>query len=51
MEEKFGTVKVKRGLAGMLKGGVIMGVTTVEQAQIAKIKNMSEENFLLRQKN
>ncbi len=36
MEEKFGTVKVKRGLAEMLKGGVIMDVTTVEQAQIAE---------------
>ncbi len=36
MKEKFGTVKVKRGLAEMLKGGVIMDVTTVEQAQIAE---------------
>ncbi len=36
MEEKFGTVKVKRGLAEMLKGGVIMDVTTPEQAQIAE---------------
>ncbi len=36
MEEKFGTVKVKRGLAEMLKGGVIMDVTTVEQAKIAE---------------
>ncbi len=36
MEEKFGTVKVKRGLAEMLKGGVIMDVTTVEQAQVAE---------------
>ncbi len=36
MEEKFGTVKVKRGLAEMLKGGVIMDVTNVEQAQIAE---------------
>ncbi|HOP74565.1 MAG TPA: pyridoxal 5'-phosphate synthase lyase subunit PdxS, partial [Bacillota bacterium] len=31
-----GTVKVKRGLAEMLKGGVIMDVTTVEQAKIAE---------------
>ena len=30
-----GTVKVKRGLAEMLKGGVIMDVTTPEQAKIA----------------
>ncbi len=36
MEEKFGTLKVKRGLAEMLKGGVIMDVTTVEQAKIAE---------------
>ncbi len=36
MEEKFGTVKVKRGLAEMLKGGVIMDVTTVKQAKIAE---------------
>jgi len=36
MKEKFGTVKVKRGLAEMLKGGVIMDVTTVEQAKIAE---------------
>ncbi|TAM59095.1 pyridoxal 5'-phosphate synthase lyase subunit PdxS [bacterium] len=31
-----GTVKVKRGLAQMLKGGVIMDVTTAEQAVIAQ---------------
>jgi pyridoxal 5'-phosphate synthase pdxS subunit len=30
------TVKVKRGLAEMLKGGVIMDVTTPEQAKIAE---------------
>lgn len=34
MEE--GTVRVKRGLAEMLKGGVIMDVTTPEQAKIAE---------------
>ncbi|MDP8958343.1 MAG: pyridoxal 5'-phosphate synthase lyase subunit PdxS, partial [Actinomycetota bacterium] len=28
-----GTERVKRGLAEMLKGGVIMDVTTVEQAK------------------
>ncbi|MGH2811601.1 MAG: hypothetical protein ACRDI1_02655, partial [Actinomycetota bacterium] len=28
-----GTVRVKRGLADMLKGGVIMDVTTAEQAK------------------
>lgn len=31
-----GTDKVKRGMAEMLKGGVIMDVTTVEQAMIAE---------------
>ena len=31
-----GTFRVKRGLAEMLKGGVIMDVTTAEQAQIAE---------------
>jgi len=31
-----GTERVKRGLAQMLKGGVIMDVTTAEQAQIAE---------------
>ncbi len=31
-----GTERVKRGLAEMLKGGVIMDVTTVEQAKIAE---------------
>ncbi|MBZ4687612.1 MAG: pyridoxal 5-phosphate synthase pdxS subunit [Clostridia bacterium] len=35
MTEK-GTWKVKKGLAEMLKGGVIMDVTTPEQAQIAE---------------
>jgi len=33
---KKGTIKVKAGLAEMLKGGVIMDVTTVEQAKIAQ---------------
>src|SRR5947209_3025304 len=31
-----GTIRVKRGLAEMLKGGVIMDVTTAEQAKIAE---------------
>ncbi|MDD3520352.1 MAG: pyridoxal 5'-phosphate synthase lyase subunit PdxS [Actinomycetota bacterium] len=35
MMEK-GTLKVKTGLAEMLKGGVIMDVTTVDQAKIAE---------------
>ncbi|MGD0622628.1 MAG: pyridoxal 5'-phosphate synthase lyase subunit PdxS, partial [Thermacetogeniaceae bacterium] len=35
MEEK-GTWKLKKGLAEMLKGGVIMDVTTPEQAKIAE---------------
>lgn len=33
---KKGTLKVKTGLAEMLKGGVIMDVTTAEQAKIAE---------------
>ena len=35
MESK-GTYRVKSGLAEMLKGGVIMDVTTAEQAKIAE---------------
>ncbi|MFZ3063644.1 MAG: pyridoxal 5'-phosphate synthase lyase subunit PdxS [Actinomycetota bacterium] len=31
-----GTIKVKRGLAEMLKGGVIMDITTADQAKIAE---------------
>jgi len=34
--EKFGTFTVKSGLAEMLKGGVIMDVTSAEQAKIAE---------------
>src|SRR5579863_5087828 len=34
--KQTGTEKVKRGLAQMLKGGVIMDVTTPEQASIAQ---------------
>jgi pyridoxal 5'-phosphate synthase pdxS subunit len=33
---EVGTVKLKRGLAQMLKGGVIMDVTTASQAKIAE---------------
>lgn len=36
MEELRGTWRVKTGLAEMLKGGVIMDVTTPEQAKIAE---------------
>jgi len=36
MEQEVGTVKVKRGLAQMLKGGVIMDVVTPEHARIAE---------------
>jgi len=36
MEEKRGTWEAKKGLAQMLKGGVIMDVTTSEQAKIAE---------------
>lgn len=35
-EQEKGTEKVKRGLAQMLKGGVIMDVVTPEQAKIAE---------------
>jgi pyridoxal 5'-phosphate synthase pdxS subunit len=34
--EKKGTFRIKSGLAEMLKGGVIMDVTTAEQAKIAE---------------
>src|SRR5450830_1743113 len=33
---EIGTTRVKRGLAEMFKGGVIMDVTTVDQAKIAE---------------
>ena len=33
---EIGTLRVKTGLAEMLKGGVIMDVTTAEQAEIAE---------------
>jgi pyridoxal 5'-phosphate synthase pdxS subunit len=36
MEAEVGTEKVKRGLAQMLKGGVIMDVTSAEQAALAQ---------------
>ena len=36
MEKQVGTEAVKRGLAQMLKGGVIMDVTNAEQARIAE---------------
>ncbi len=36
MDTQVGSVTVKRGLAQMLKGGVIMDVTTAEQARIAE---------------
>ncbi|EER07623.1 ethylene-inducible protein hever, putative [Perkinsus marinus ATCC 50983] len=36
MSSAEGTIKVKQGLAQMLKGGVIMDVMTVEQAKIAE---------------
>jgi len=36
MEKETGTVAVKRGLAQMLKGGVIMDVVTPEHARIAE---------------
>ncbi len=36
MQTETGTLRVKTGLAEMLKGGVIMDVTTAEQAKIAE---------------
>jgi pyridoxal 5'-phosphate synthase pdxS subunit len=36
MSEATGTARVKRGMAKMLKGGVIMDVVNVEQAKIAE---------------
>ena len=36
MSEATGTARVKRGMAEMLKGGVIMDVVTPEQAKIAE---------------
>ena len=36
MEKEIGTIAIKRGLAQMLKGGVIMDVVTVEHAKIAE---------------
>jgi len=36
MEKETGTIAVKRGLAQMLKGGVIMDVVSPEQARIAE---------------
>ncbi|MCS6962885.1 pyridoxal 5'-phosphate synthase lyase subunit PdxS [Thermoflexus sp.] len=36
VQRAYGTVTVKRGLAQMLKGGVIMDVINAEQAQIAE---------------
>lgn len=36
MEKEVGTVEVKRGLAQMLKGGVIMDVVTPDHARIAE---------------
>ncbi|CAN2198983.1 SNZ1 Pyridoxine biosynthesis enzyme [Candidatus Nanopelagicaceae bacterium] len=36
MSETTGTARVKRGMAEMLKGGVIMDVVNVEQARIAE---------------
>src|SRR5271156_3957048 len=35
-ERATGTLRVKRGLAEMLRGGVIMDVVTAEQAKIAE---------------
>ena len=36
MDQVTGTARVKRGMAEMLKGGVIMDVVTADQARIAE---------------
>jgi pyridoxal 5'-phosphate synthase pdxS subunit len=36
MSQNVGTARVKRGMAEMLKGGVIMDVVNAEQAKIAE---------------
>ena len=36
MEQEVGSFEVKKGLAQMLKGGVIMDVVNAEQAKIAE---------------
>jgi pyridoxal 5'-phosphate synthase pdxS subunit len=36
MSDVVGTARVKRGMAEMLKGGVIMDVVNAEQAKIAQ---------------
>jgi hypothetical protein len=39
-----GTWKVKKGLAQMLKGGVIMDITNPEQAKIAEAAGVTEDS-------
>jgi len=36
MQQETGSFNIKKGLAQMLKGGVIMDVVTVEHARIAE---------------
>lgn len=47
MSSAEGTIKVKQGLAQMLKGGVIMDVMTVEQAKIAEAAGTSAKMPIL----
>jgi pyridoxal 5'-phosphate synthase pdxS subunit len=42
---EHGTWTVKKGFAEMLKGGVIMDVTTPEQARIAEEARMQERGW------
>ena len=42
MAEVTGTGRVKRGMAEMLKGGVIMDVVNAEQAKIAEMLAQSQ---------
>src|SRR5919112_291026 len=49
-QHELGTTKVKRGMAEMLKGGVIMDVVTAEQAKIAEdaggVARMSDPDMI-----
>jgi pyridoxal biosynthesis lyase PdxS len=49
MEEQTGTYTVKKGLAQMLKGGVIMDAVTVEHARIAEVSRNLGESMSSRQ--
>jgi hypothetical protein len=48
VSRETGGLRVKRGLADMLKGGVIMDVTTAEQAKIAEDEKLLIEQHCVR---